>query len=56
MTQVGECLQVGDDAALVPQEAAVTQFDGRNQRSPAVSLRLVTEGCEEKQKTFRKGS
>lgn len=32
----------------------MTQLDGRNQCSPAVSLRLITEGGEEKQKTFRK--
>lgn len=41
--QLSRCLQVGDDAALVPQQAAVTQFDGGNQLSSAFGLRLVTE-------------
>lgn len=37
-------LQVGCEAALVPQQAAVTQFDGGNQLSSTFRLRLVTEG------------
>lgn len=36
-------LQVGDRAALVPEQAAVTQFDGRNELRAPVSLRLVPE-------------
>lgn len=40
---VGVGLQVGGDAALVPQQAAVTQFDGGNQLGSTFVLRLVTE-------------
>lgn len=40
-TQVTRFLQVGDDAALVPQQAAVAQFDGGNELG-STGLRLVT--------------
>ncbi len=41
--QVSGGLQVGSEAALVPQQAAVTQFNGRNQVCTTLSLRLVTD-------------
>lgn len=37
------CLQVGDETSLVPQQAAVTQFDGGDEVSSTISLRLITE-------------
>lgn len=40
-TQVRRCLQVGDDAALVPQQAAMAQFDGGNELG-STGLGLVT--------------
>lgn len=42
-TQVGGCLQVSYDAALVPQQAAVTQFDGGNQLSSTIGFRLIAD-------------
>ena len=36
-------LQVGGDAALVPQQAAVTQFDGGDELSSTIALRLIPE-------------
>lgn len=39
-------LQVGSDAALVPQQAAVAQFDGGNQLGTTFALRLVPETHE----------
>lgn len=39
--QVRWCLQVGNNAALVPQQAAMAQFDGGNELSSA-ALRFIT--------------
>lgn len=44
-TQVSCFLQVGDDAALVPQQAAVAQFDGGDELTPT-GLGLVTGSNE----------
>lgn len=51
-TQASWSLQVGGDAALVPQQTAVAQFDGGNELS-STRLRLVT-GCKDNT-TFQVG-
>lgn len=54
MSTGGRSLQVGQDAALVPEEAAVSQLDGGDEVGPAAHLGLVP-GTQRHSQHLRRG-